>query len=172
MPLTCPPPERAVAFLVLDIAIVKALIPDGVPCRHRRGRQFAAPNPLGGYGGRPRPRPCRRALPLCQVHSRRETLQGIMFDDLLRDHGPALWRVIASYAPPGAERDDLAQAVDDAMPVHCHEGPVRSAMRDPPPALPSRIGEASSRHRCRAGTAAGRARLAATSGRVGPADIY
>src|SRR5436190_1344880 len=33
------------------------------------------------------------------------------FDDLLRDHGPALWRVIASYAPPGAERADLAQDV-------------------------------------------------------------
>lgn len=26
-------------------------------------------------------------------------------------HGPALWRVIASYAPTGAERDDLAQEV-------------------------------------------------------------
>ena len=33
------------------------------------------------------------------------------FDDLLREHGPALWRVIASYAPPGAEREDLAQDV-------------------------------------------------------------
>jgi RNA polymerase sigma factor (sigma-70 family) len=33
------------------------------------------------------------------------------FDDLLREHGSALWRVIASYAPPGAERDDLAQDV-------------------------------------------------------------
>jgi RNA polymerase sigma-70 factor (ECF subfamily) len=33
------------------------------------------------------------------------------FDDGLREHGPALWRVIASYAPPGAERDDLAQEV-------------------------------------------------------------
>jgi RNA polymerase sigma-70 factor (ECF subfamily) len=33
------------------------------------------------------------------------------FDELLGDHGPALWRVIASYAPPGAERDDLAQDV-------------------------------------------------------------
>jgi RNA polymerase sigma factor (sigma-70 family) len=33
------------------------------------------------------------------------------FDDSLREHGPALWRVIASYAPPGAERDDLAQEV-------------------------------------------------------------
>jgi RNA polymerase sigma-70 factor (ECF subfamily) len=32
-------------------------------------------------------------------------------DDVLRDHGPALWRVVASYAPPGAERDDLAQDV-------------------------------------------------------------
>ena len=36
---------------------------------------------------------------------------GASFDDLLRDHGPALWRVIASYAPPGADRDDLAQDV-------------------------------------------------------------
>ena len=33
------------------------------------------------------------------------------FDELLREHGPALWRVVASYAPPGAERDDLAQEV-------------------------------------------------------------
>jgi len=33
------------------------------------------------------------------------------FDAFLRDHGPALWRVIANYAPPGAERDDLAQDV-------------------------------------------------------------
>lgn len=36
---------------------------------------------------------------------------GASFDDTLREHGPALWRVIASYAPPGAERDDLAQDV-------------------------------------------------------------
>jgi RNA polymerase sigma-70 factor (ECF subfamily) len=35
----------------------------------------------------------------------------VTFDDVLREHGPALWRVIASYAPPGAERDDLAQDV-------------------------------------------------------------
>jgi len=34
---------------------------------------------------------------------------GASFDDVLREHGPALWRVIASYAPPGADRDDLAQ---------------------------------------------------------------
>ena len=33
------------------------------------------------------------------------------FDEVLRELGPALWRVIASYAPPGAERDDLAQDV-------------------------------------------------------------
>ena len=33
------------------------------------------------------------------------------FDDLLGDHRAALWRVIASYAPPGPERDDLAQEV-------------------------------------------------------------
>lgn len=33
------------------------------------------------------------------------------FDDVLREHGSSLWRVIASYAPPGAERDDLAQEV-------------------------------------------------------------
>jgi len=31
------------------------------------------------------------------------------FDELLREHGRALSRVIASYAPPGAERDDLAR---------------------------------------------------------------
>lgn len=30
-------------------------------------------------------------------------------------HGPALWRVIASYAPAGAERDDLAQEVTLAV---------------------------------------------------------
>ena len=36
---------------------------------------------------------------------------GRSFDDTLREHGPALWRVIASYAPPGPERDDLAQDV-------------------------------------------------------------
>ncbi len=36
---------------------------------------------------------------------------GVTFDDTLREHGPALWRVIASYAPPGPERDDLAQDV-------------------------------------------------------------
>jgi len=33
------------------------------------------------------------------------------FEECLRVHGPALWRVIASYAPVGAERDDLAQEV-------------------------------------------------------------
>jgi len=33
------------------------------------------------------------------------------FDDVLRQHGAALWRAVASYAPPGAERDDLAQDV-------------------------------------------------------------
>jgi len=36
---------------------------------------------------------------------------GATFDEVLREHGPALWRAIASYAPPGAERDDLAQDV-------------------------------------------------------------
>jgi RNA polymerase sigma factor (sigma-70 family) len=52
------------------------------------------------------------------------------FDDLLRDHGPALWRVIASYAPPGAERDDLAQdvllAVWQALPRFRGESSRRS----------------------------------------------
>jgi len=52
------------------------------------------------------------------------------FDDLLREHGPALWRVIASYAPPGAERDDLAQevmiAVWQALPRFRGEGSQRS----------------------------------------------
>ena len=33
------------------------------------------------------------------------------FEECLREHGPALWRVIASYAPRGSERDDLAQDV-------------------------------------------------------------
>jgi RNA polymerase sigma-70 factor, ECF subfamily len=32
-------------------------------------------------------------------------------EECLQMHGPALWRVIASYAPAGAERDDLAQEV-------------------------------------------------------------
>jgi len=35
----------------------------------------------------------------------------VTFDELIREHGPALWRAIASYAPRGAERDDLAQDV-------------------------------------------------------------
>ena len=33
------------------------------------------------------------------------------FEECLREHGPALWRVIASYTPRGPERDDLAQDV-------------------------------------------------------------
>ena len=33
------------------------------------------------------------------------------FEECQREHGAALWRVIASYAPPGAERDDLAQEI-------------------------------------------------------------
>jgi RNA polymerase sigma-70 factor (ECF subfamily) len=33
------------------------------------------------------------------------------FEELVAAHGPALWRAVASYAPPGAERDDLAQDV-------------------------------------------------------------
>ena len=36
---------------------------------------------------------------------------GVTFEECLHQHGPALWRVVASYAPPGAERDDLAQDV-------------------------------------------------------------
>ncbi len=52
------------------------------------------------------------------------------FDDVLREHGPALWRVIASYAPPGAERDDLAQdvlvAVWQALPRFRGESSARS----------------------------------------------
>ncbi len=32
-------------------------------------------------------------------------------ESCLREHGAALWRAVASYAPPGAERDDLAQEV-------------------------------------------------------------
>jgi len=52
------------------------------------------------------------------------------FDELLRDHGRALWRVVASYAPPGAERDDLAQeilvAVWQALPRFRGEGSSRS----------------------------------------------
>jgi RNA polymerase sigma factor (sigma-70 family) len=52
------------------------------------------------------------------------------FDDLLREHGPALWRVVAGYAPPGAERDDLAQdvllAVWLALPRFRQESSARS----------------------------------------------
>jgi len=52
------------------------------------------------------------------------------FDELLREQGPALWRVIASYAPPGAERDDLAQevlvAVWQALPRFRGESSARS----------------------------------------------
>jgi RNA polymerase sigma-70 factor, ECF subfamily len=33
------------------------------------------------------------------------------FEDCLREHGPALWRVVASYAARGPEHDDLAQEV-------------------------------------------------------------
>jgi RNA polymerase sigma-70 factor (ECF subfamily) len=52
------------------------------------------------------------------------------FDRLLGEHGPALWRVIASYAPPGAERDDLTQdvlvAVWQALPRFRGESSLRS----------------------------------------------
>ena len=52
------------------------------------------------------------------------------FDDVLHQHGPAIWRVVASYAPPGAERDDLAQevlvAVWQALPRFRGEGSARS----------------------------------------------
>jgi RNA polymerase sigma factor (sigma-70 family) len=33
------------------------------------------------------------------------------FERCLREHGPALWRVIASYAPQGPEQDEFAQEV-------------------------------------------------------------
>jgi RNA polymerase sigma factor (sigma-70 family) len=52
------------------------------------------------------------------------------FDAFLRDHGPVLWRVIANYAPPGSERDDLAQdvliAVWQALPRFRGESSPRS----------------------------------------------
>jgi len=52
------------------------------------------------------------------------------FDRFLGEHGPALWRVVASYAPPGAERDDLTQevlvAVWLALPRHRGQGTLRS----------------------------------------------
>jgi len=51
-------------------------------------------------------------------------------EDLLREHGPAIWRAVASYAPPGAEREDLAQdvmiAVWQALPAYRGEGSLRS----------------------------------------------
>jgi RNA polymerase sigma factor (sigma-70 family) len=36
---------------------------------------------------------------------------GMGFEECLREHGPALWRVVASYAARGPEHDDLAQEV-------------------------------------------------------------
>jgi RNA polymerase sigma factor (sigma-70 family) len=52
------------------------------------------------------------------------------FDELLREHGSALWRVIAGYTQPGAERDDLTQdvlvAVWLALPRVRREGSARS----------------------------------------------
>ena len=52
------------------------------------------------------------------------------FEDLLREHGPAIWRAVASYAPPGPERADLAQdvmiAVWQALPRHRGVGSLRS----------------------------------------------
>lgn len=36
---------------------------------------------------------------------------GVTFEECLEEYGPALWRVVASYAAPGPERDDLAQDV-------------------------------------------------------------
>jgi RNA polymerase sigma factor (sigma-70 family) len=54
----------------------------------------------------------------------------VTFDDLLREHGPALWRVIAGYTRPGAERDDLTQdvlvAVWLALPHFRRESSARS----------------------------------------------
>ena len=51
-------------------------------------------------------------------------------DDLLREHQRALWRVVATYAPPGAERDDLAQdiliAVWQALPRFREGSSLRS----------------------------------------------
>ncbi len=51
-------------------------------------------------------------------------------DDLLREHGPALWRVIAGYTQAGAERDDLTQdvlvAVWLALPHFRRESSARS----------------------------------------------
>ena len=37
------------------------------------------------------------------------------FDDMLGEHGAALARVVASYAPPGPDRDELAQEVALAL---------------------------------------------------------
>jgi len=54
----------------------------------------------------------------------------VSFEELLHEHGPALWRAIASYAPPGAERDDLSQdvlvAVWRALPRFRGDGSLRS----------------------------------------------
>ena len=52
------------------------------------------------------------------------------FEECLREHGDALWRVIASYTAPGAERDDLTQdvlvAVWQALPQYRGTGSRKS----------------------------------------------
>jgi hypothetical protein len=61
----------------------------------------------------------------------RDSYRKMTFEELVAAHGPALWRAVASYAPPGAERDDLAQ--DDCY-LHVRSGrnrafPVRSEIQ-------------------------------------------
>ena len=52
------------------------------------------------------------------------------FQDILVEYGPALKRVAASYAPPGAEREDLEQeilaAIHHALPGFRGESSVRT----------------------------------------------
>ena len=52
------------------------------------------------------------------------------FDDILLEHGPAVSRIVGSYAPPGAGRDDLLQdawlAVWKALPRFRGESSLRT----------------------------------------------
>lgn len=52
------------------------------------------------------------------------------FEDVVRECGPAVWRVVASYSAPGADRDDLTQdvllAIWQALPRFRGPGPVRA----------------------------------------------
>jgi len=52
-----------------------------------------------------------------KVSGQRGTIRGVRhsLDDIRADCGPAIARVVASYAPPGPDREDLAQEVALAL---------------------------------------------------------